>query len=163
MRVRGFDVNERGEHWAASTASGVIFILVLVGAAALLLSGFLIVNVVNGLLLSQRRIIAVMKIVGGDRWQIMGVYMAMMAVLGALAVMIALPTSAVLGRTLAGFIAGVINFDIAIDGFTWQIAAAEIFVALFVPMAFAAWPIWSALRVPAAEAISDVEIGRAHV
>jgi putative ABC transport system permease protein len=156
MRIRGFDVNERGEHWAASTASGVIFILVLVGAAALLLSGFLIVNVVNGLLLSQRRIIAVMKIVGGDRWQIMGVYMAMMAILGVLAAMIALPTSAALGRTLAGFIAGVINFDIVIAGFTWQIAAAEIGVALFVPMAFAAWPIWSALRVPAAEAISDV-------
>jgi len=156
MRVRGFDVNERGEHWAASTASGVIFILVIVGAAALVLSGFLIVNVVNGLLLSQRRIIAVMKIVGGDRLQIMGVYLAMMAVLGALAATIALPLSAVLGRTLAGFVAGVINFDVVVDGFTWQVALAELIVALVVPMAFAAWPIWSALRVPAAEAISDV-------
>ena len=63
--VRANNVNERGEHWAAATAGGIILILVLVGGVALVMSGFLIINVVNGLLLSQKKIIGIMKIVGG--------------------------------------------------------------------------------------------------
>ena len=156
LTVRAITVNDRGEHWAAATAGGIIFILVLVGAVALLMSGFLIVNVVNGLLLSQKKIIAIMKIVGGDRWQIAGVYLVMMTCLGMLALVVALPTSIVLGNIVAGFIAGIINFDLVVSGFTPTIALLEVSVALLVPIAFAYGPIHSALRVTAAEAISDV-------
>jgi putative ABC transport system permease protein len=154
--VRSLSVNERGEHWAAATVGGIILILVLVGAVALVMSGFLIVNVVNGLLLSQRKIIGIMKIVGGDRWQIFGVYLVMMVSLGFLALLFAMPLSALMGNTLARFISGVINFDITRSGFTPQIAGLEAIVALLVPMLFSAGPIWSALRITPAQAISDV-------
>jgi DNA-binding CsgD family transcriptional regulator len=131
-------------------------ILVLVGAVALIMSGFLIMNVVNGLLLSQKKIIGIMKIVGADRWQIFGVYLVMMASLGVLALLIALPVSILLGTAIAGFISGVINFDVIQSGFTPLIAALEVGVAVLVPLAFSAGPIWSALRVTPAEAISEV-------
>ena len=154
--VRGVNVNERNEHWAAATAGGIILILVLVGAVTLIMSGFLIINVVNGLLLSQKKIIGIMKIVGGDRWQIFGVYLAMMASLGGLALLIAMPLSGLLGRTIATFISGVINFDVTQSGFTAPIAALEVVVALLVPLVFSAGPIWAALRITPAEAISEV-------
>ena len=154
--VRSVNVNERSEHWAAATAGGIILILVLVGAVALIMSGFLIVNVVNGLLLSQKKIIGIMKIVGADRWQIFGVYLVMMASLGLLALIIAMPLSILLGTAIAGFISGVINFDIVQSGFNLPIALAEIAVAILVPLLFSAGPIWSALQTTAAQAISEV-------
>ena len=154
--VRSVNVNERSEHWAAATAGGIILILVLVGAVALIMSGFLIVNVVNGLLLSQKKIIGIMKIVGADRWQIFGVYLVMMASLGLLALIIAMPLSILLGTAIARFISGVINFDVVQSGFNLPIALAEIAVAILVPLLFSAGPIWSALQTTAAQAISEV-------
>jgi putative ABC transport system permease protein len=156
LAVRNVSVNELGEHWAASVVSGLILILVMVGGVALLMSGFLIINVVNGLLLSQKKVIGIMKIVGADRWQIFGVYLVMMASLGLLALLIAIPVSAALGGAIAGLMAGLLNFDIVQSGFTPAIAIMEILVALLVPIAFSANPIWSALRETAAEAISEV-------
>jgi putative ABC transport system permease protein len=156
LTVRAVNVNERSEHWAAGTAGGILLILVLVGGVTLLLSGFLIINVVNGLLLSQKKIIGIMKIVGGDRWQIFGVYLTMMASLGLLALMLALPVSALLGNAVARLIATVINFDVVVSGFTWRIAVMEAVVAILVPVAFSAGPIWSALQSTAAQAISEV-------
>jgi putative ABC transport system permease protein len=156
VSVRAISVNELNEHWAAATMNGIILILVLVGAVAMVMSGFLIVNVVNGLLLSQKKIIGIMKIVGADRWQIFGVYLTMMASLGLLALVIAMPLSNMLGGALARVLAGVLNFDIVVSGFTPQLAALEVAAAMLVPIAFSASPIWSALRVPAAEAISEV-------
>ncbi len=156
LTVRSVNVNERSEHWAAGTAGGILLILVLVGGVTLLLSGFLIINVVNGLLLSQKKIIGIMKIVGGDRWQIFGVYLTMMASLGLLALMLALPVSAMLGNAVARLIATVINFDVVVSGFTWRIALMEAVVAILVPVAFSAGPIWSALQSTAAQAISEV-------
>ena len=154
--VRAVNVNERNEHWAAATAGGIILILVLVGAVALIMSGFLIINVVNALMLSQKKIIGVMKIVGADRWQIFGVYLVMMASLGLLALIMALPLSMILGSAIARFISSVVNFDVVQSGFTAQIALLEITVAILVPLAFSAGPIWSALGITAAQAISEV-------
>jgi putative ABC transport system permease protein len=149
-------VNERSEHWAAATMAGIILVLVFVGAVALVMSGFLIVNVVNGLLLSQKKIIGIMKIIGADRWQIFGLYLTMMIVLGLLALAIAMPLSILLGNAIGGLLGGALNFTIVKSGFTWQIALYEAGVAMMVPLAFSALPIWSALRQTAAQAISEV-------
>jgi putative ABC transport system permease protein len=154
--VRNTSVNELNEHWAAANVGGIVLILVLVGAVAMVMSGFLIVNVVNGLLLSQKKIIGIMKIVGADRWQIFGVYLAMMASLGVLALVIAIPLSNILGNALARFLSTLLNIDIVISGFTPGLLVLEIVVALLVPIAFSASPIWSALQETAASAISEV-------
>lgn len=156
LTVRSISVNERGEHWAMSIINGVLVILVMVGAVALVMSGLLIINVVNGLLISQKKIIGIMKIVGADRWQIFGVYLLMMASLGMMALLLAMPLSGMVGRAIAGLVTGMLNFDLVRSGFTPAIIATEVFVALLVPVAFSVVPIWSALHETAAEAISEV-------
>jgi putative ABC transport system permease protein len=156
VAVRNISVNERGEHWAAATIDGIVLILVLVGGVAMVMSGFLIVNVVNGLLLTQKKIIGIMKIVGGDRGQVFGIYIVMMLSLGLLALVIAIPMSNALGGAIAGFLGGFLNFDTPISGLTPTIVGLEIAAALLVPLLFSASPIWNALRTTAAAAISEV-------
>lgn len=156
LTVRNISVNDRGEHWATSIINGVLVILVMVGGVALVMSGLLIINVVNGLLLSQKKIIGIMKIVGADRAQIFGVYLSMMASLGVMALLIAMPLSGMVGRGIASLVTGMLNFDLVRSGFTPAIIATEVFVALLVPVVFSIVPIWSALHETAAEAISEV-------
>jgi putative ABC transport system permease protein len=154
--VRSVDVNERGEHWAATTIDGLVVILVMVGAVAMVMSGFLIVNVVNGLLLTQKKIIGIMKIVGGDRLQVFGIYIVMMLSLGVFALFIAVPLSSLLGGAIARFLASFLNFDTTLSGLSPTIVGLEIVAALLVPILFSASPIWNALKITAAAAISEV-------
>jgi putative ABC transport system permease protein len=156
IAVRNSSVNERGEHWAAATIDGIVLILVLVGGVAMVMSGFLIVNVVNGLLLTQKKIIGIMKIVGGDRVQVFGIYIVMMLSLGLIALFIAIPMSNLLGGAIARFLGGFLNFDTPLSGLTPTIIGLEVAAALLVPLLFSASPIWSALRTTAAAAISEV-------
>ena len=152
----GITVNQNREHWAAAQMNGIAVILTLVGSLALVFSGFLVINVINGLLLQQKRIIGMMKIVGGRRRQIIAVYLVMVACFGLLALVIALPASAALGYALAAYIGPqTLNFDLLHFGVPPDILALEIGVALLAPMTFALFPILRATRLSAAQAISD--------
>ncbi len=161
LRLRGvtagsMTVNQQHEHWAAAQLNGLALILTLVGSLALVFSGFLVINVINGLLMQQKRIIGVMKIVGGRRKQIITVYLAMVACFGLLALVIAIPVSMALGYALSAYIGPkMLNFDLLHFGIAPTILALEIGVALLAPMIFALFPIMSATRMSAAQAISD--------
>ena len=161
LRQRGVSagaivVNQNHEHWAIAQLNGIALILTMVGSLALVFSGFLVINVINGLLLQQKRIIGVMKIVGGRRIQIISVYLVMVACFGLLALLIAAPASLALGYALASYIGpSTLNFDLLHFSMPPAILALEIAVALIAPMTFALFPILSATRISAAEAISD--------
>ncbi len=154
--ARSIEVNQRREHWAAAQLDGLALIMTLVGSLALGFSGFLVVNVVNGLLLQQKRFIGVMKIVGGRRVQIIAVYLAMVACFGLLALILALPVSVALAYALTLYIGpATLNFDLLHFSLPPEILALEIGVAVLAPMLFALFPILSATRLSAAQAISD--------
>ena len=156
LQVRGVSVNERSEHWAASTVDGILLILVVVGAVSLIMSGFLIINVVMGLLQQQRKIIGIMKIIGGDRGQIFGIYLVLVLCLGLLALLVAMPLSIALGGMVTRLLAGLLNFNVTQSGVNASIVLLEVGMSLITPMLFAAIPIWNALRVSPAEAITEV-------
>ena len=121
---------------------GIGLILTMVGSLALVFSGFLVINVINGLLLQQKRIIGVMKIVGGRRIQIISVYLVMVACFGLLALLIAAPASLALGYALASYIGpSTLNFDLLHFSMPPAILALEIAVALIAPMTFALFPL----------------------
>ena len=154
--ARSIDVNQRGEHWAAAQLDGLALIMTLVGSLALAFSGFLVVNVVNGLLLQQKRFIGVMKIIGGRRPQIIAVYLAMVACFGLIALVVAIPASLALAYALTVYVGpATLNFDLLHFSMPPAILALEVGVAVLAPMIFALFPILSATRLSAAEAISD--------
>ncbi|MEO1440996.1 MAG: FtsX-like permease family protein [Chloroflexota bacterium] len=153
--VTGITVEEITEHWAADNIGGIIAILIAIGSLALILSGFLVVNTISGLLAQQQKQIGIMKIIGASRGQIIAVYIAMVAVFGVLAALIALPLSSVLGRTIANFLGDFLNFDIDVFRLPVFIIITQIVVALLAPLIAALVPVLSGTGVSAAEAISD--------
>jgi putative ABC transport system permease protein len=161
LRERGMiagaiTVNQNHEYWAAAQINGIALILTIVGSLALVFSGFLVVNIINGLLLQQKRVIGVMKIVGGRRPQIIAIYMATVACFGLLALVLAVPASLLVGYSLAAYVGPqTLNFDLLHFNLPPSILALEIAVALLAPMTFALFPILNATRLSAAQAISD--------
>lgn len=161
LRERGIitsaiNINQNREHWAAAQINGIALILTIVGSLALIFSGFLVINIINALLMQQKRLIGVMKIVGGRRTQIIVVYLAMVACFGLLALVIALPASTFIGYQLAAYVGPqTLNFDLISFSLPPSILALEVSVALLAPMLFALIPILNATRLPAAQAISD--------
>ncbi len=143
-------------HWAADILTSLILILVVIGFASLLLSSFLVVNTISGLMQQQKRQIGMMKIIGASRWQIVGVYLVMVLFFGIIALILAMPASMVLAAGLVQMLpVGFLNFNSPPMYLPPQIALLETGVALLSPLAAAILPILNGTRIPPAEAISD--------
>jgi putative ABC transport system permease protein len=160
--VREVDVPEPGEHIHAAQMDSLLFTQGAFGALALLLSGFLVVNLVAAMLAGQVREIGVMKAIGAAGRQIAAMVLGLALVLGLAACLVALPVAAWLGLAYARFSAELLNFDV--EGFAiplWAIAV-QLAVGALLPVAAAAVPVARGCRIPVAAALSDVGLdGRA--
>ncbi len=163
--VNAVNVREADQHWAADVMDGISTILIIVGLVSLLLSGFLVVNTISGLLAQQKRQIGIMKVIGASRPQIISVYLVMVIFLGLIALMIAIPASMALGRfLLVDVMSSFLNFDIRNFHLPFDILVLQIAVAIVSPIVSALVPILNGTSMTAADAISDYAVqGRSGV
>jgi putative ABC transport system permease protein len=83
-----------GKHPAAESIDPINMILGVLGLLSLVLSGFLVINTMQAQLAQQTRQIGIMKAVGGQFGQILGVYYAMVLAYAVLALAVGLPLGA---------------------------------------------------------------------
>ncbi|NOT09080.1 MAG: ABC transporter permease [Gemmatimonadales bacterium] len=162
-RVADVDVPEPGAHIHAGQINSLLLAKGAFGLLALLLSGFLVVNLISAMLTGQVREIGVMKALGARSGQLAAMYLALALLLGFVACLVALPVAALVGRAYAGFIAEILNFDTT--GFsipTWAFAL-QVAVGLLLPVAAASIPVIRGCRIPVSEALRDFGIaGQDH-
>jgi putative ABC transport system permease protein len=156
LKVTSLQSRGNNQHWAVDIMSGLGVILVGMGLFSLILSGFLVVNIISSLLAQQKRQIGMMKVVGGTASQVTGIYLAMVTFFGVLALIVAVPGSMALAYYLLSYV-GVqyLNFDMNTFYLPPGILLLEITVGLLVPLLAALAPILSGTRLTAAQAISD--------
>jgi putative ABC transport system permease protein len=134
----------------------MLLLMGIIGLLTLFLSAFLIINTVSALLAQQKRQIGVMKALGADSRQLIGMYLVMVLVYGVLALLLAVPLSSTGARRLSGFLASLFNFDL-LDLTTPATAVLlQIAVGLLVPVLASLYPFLANLRVAAADAMSDL-------
>jgi putative ABC transport system permease protein len=126
---------------------------------SLLLSSFLLVNIITALLAQQTRQIGVMKTVGASAGQLTRMYLASVALFGALALAIALPLGTLLMNALLAFVARLMNFNVVTNRLPLPVVAVLIVIAMGVPVIAALGPILRGTRVTVREAISDFGAG----
>jgi putative ABC transport system permease protein len=144
-----------GKHPAAQSIDPINMILGVLGLMSLVLSGFLVINTMQAQLAQQTRQIGIMKAVGGQFGQVLGVYYAMVVAYGLLALAIGLPLGVLAAGWMSSFMARLVNFDLPSLRPSTQVLLMELAVGLLVPVLAALWPIVSAARVSAARAMSD--------
>ncbi len=155
ITVNAVSLNRDAAHWSADVVAGLSTVLVFAGLGSLLLSAFLVVNTISGIMASQKRQIGVMKIIGADRPQIIAVYMVLVGILGLLAFIIAFPMSLILGPGLLAYFSYFLNFDTPALEVPLYIVLLEFTMALMVPIAAALQPVLAGTSITAAEAITD--------
>jgi putative ABC transport system permease protein len=159
--VTGFDdfLTRPGKHWAYDFFSALMLVMGVVGALSLLLSGFLVMNTIMALLAQETRQIGVMKAVGAQRGQVMGIYLSTVLLYGGLALLIAVPLGLVCGRSFADFGSMVMNYDIVSYGLVPWVLGLQAAMALGVPAVSALFPVYAGTRRTVREAVSDYGIG----
>ncbi|MFN8457418.1 MAG: ABC transporter permease [Anaerolineae bacterium] len=135
------------EHPANEVLKPMFFLLSALGFLALLLSGFLVVNTVSALLAQQVRQIGIMKTIGGQRSQIIGLYLVTVLIFSLLSLAIAIPLGAGGAYIFAGYMASLVNFDIASSTLTPQVLGLELAVGLIVPLLAALYPVLNGTRL----------------
>ena len=147
------------EHPMADLILAVLGVLGALGVLVMLLSGSLIFNTLNALLSQHLRQIGVMKLVGARSQQISGMYILLILIYGAIALVISIPTAAVAGYYLAKFIADLMNANL--QGFRVIPAAMglQVAIAVIVPLLAGFFPINRGAKTTVRRALSDSGIG----
>ena len=156
--VTDVNVPVPGEHMHAAQMDSLLYTQFAFALLALALSAFLVVNLITAMLVGQTREIGVMKAIGARPAQLATMYLAVAGALGVAAAALAVPTSLVIGRRYAALRAEMLNFDLSGFSVPWWIIAVEVGVAVLLPIAAAAFPVWNGCRVPVNDALRDVGI-----
>jgi putative ABC transport system permease protein len=137
----------------------VVLILGTLGVFALALGSALVINTISAVLAQQVRQIGVMKAIGARTYQIAGLYLSMVLLLGLLSLCIAVPLGAVAARKFVSFMAYFINFDLSGYRLEPQVLAAEIAVGLLSPLLAALYPVIAGARSSVRNALDDYGVG----
>jgi len=154
-RVLEIDVPVPGRHVHAGQMSSFFFVKAALGLLALLFSGILVLNLMTAVLAGQVREIAMMKAVGARRGQIAGLYLAMVALMGAAAALLALPLAVLAARPSVERTLSMLNFEPTGSlPPAWTLALPAL-AGVLLPVAAAALPVLRGTRITVAEALRD--------
>ena len=154
-KVGRIDVPVPGRHMHAAQMESLTMVQGAFGLLTLMVCGFLIVNLISAMLAGQRRELGVMKAIGASEGQLAAQILTLAAGLGVLAVSLALPVAAWLGRKYGSFQGELLNFPVeryAIPAWALFLQAA---VGIGLPVLAAAWPVARACRQPVAQVLRD--------
>jgi putative ABC transport system permease protein len=165
VEAYGFDVGsmtvqESGKHWAADVTNAFTAVLAGVGVFALVLSAFLVLNTISAVLAQQKRQIGMIKAIGGTRRQVVGIYLVMVGVFGAVSLVLAVPFGLLLGWFNTVAVAQFLNINIINFHLPVWVLILQILVAILAPIAAALLPVMRGTRITVREAVSDYGIGR---
>ncbi len=160
LAARGYTVSRTevpvpGAHPHASQMAALLYVEEAFGLLALVLSAVLTANMIEALMAQQIRQIGVLKAVGATPWQVMGIYFGVAGLLGGLALLLALPLAVMLGLGYAAFAANALNFDLTSTAIPLWVFGVQTLLAVGLPVAVAAWPVYRGSRLTVREAMSD--------
>lgn len=150
-------IPEPGVHPMQGNVDTGLLMIGILGGLTLLLSAFLVTNVMSAVIAQQVPVIGVLKTLGSGRGLVFRQYGRMVLIFGLLALALAVPLGLMGAWFQCSYLAGQLNFDIPSFGLPWQTLLIQVAGALVIP-ALAAWgPLRAAAGLTVREAISPVQ------
>jgi putative ABC transport system permease protein len=149
--VRRIDVPVPGRHIHAAQMESLTLVQGVFGVLTLLVCASLMVNLVSAMLAGRRRELGVMKALGANERQMAAQFLLFAAGLGVLAVSVALPLAAWLGRLYGGFQTEMLNLPAERGSIPPWALLVQAAVGIGLPVLAAAWPVATACRQPVAD------------
>jgi putative ABC transport system permease protein len=152
-----------GKHPHQTQMTAILVMLLIFAFMALLLSAILTATTMSALLAQQVRQIGVMKTIGTRTSQITTLYLVLVMLMGVAALIIGLPLSILVGRSLSNLIAQLLNFRLYSHAIPMWVFVVQISAGLLLPVLAALVPIAGATRTTILQAISDYGVARTAV
>ncbi|MBL6960247.1 MAG: ABC transporter permease [Anaerolineales bacterium] len=159
IKVDSVAINNPGHHFAYTISQGLFLILGIIGWLAVVLGGVLIVNTITALMSQQKRQIGIMKAIGGDGFQIFGMYVVLILFFGLGALAISVPLANIAAKAVGDSMSIYLNFFPATYGGYTSTLIQQTIIALVVPLVAALAPMYNTVRVTVREALTDYGIG----
>jgi putative ABC transport system permease protein len=150
----GGRVADPARHFFQDPLDGLFFIMGFMAAVALLLGLFLVYNTVTALINRQINQIGILKAIGASTFKIFLVYLTIVFAYGVLALLIALPLSALAARTLGDYLMAAFNAEGAFE-LSPLAVQAQVVIALLAPILASLGPLRTGARITVREAISN--------
>lgn len=131
----------------------VLFLLLAFSAMTLVLAAVLVANTLAALLARQVREIGVMKTLGASTPQLVRMYLALVALIGLVALLLALPLGLGGAWLFSSAVARLLNLALTQARPPLWVFAVQSGAAFLVPMMVAAVPVWLACRLSVREAL----------
>jgi putative ABC transport system permease protein len=153
VRMRYRDVTH---HPLWQIVAPVLETLTALSTLALLVSALLTASVLRTIMAREIAQIGVLKALGFSAPQVAALYLGGVLLLGTCALLLALPAAMAVAWVLAGRVAGQLNVSVSGGMLAPHVLAAELAVALLLPLAAALLPIRRASQVPVATLLSGI-------
>ena len=155
-----FRLSEQGndQHPYSNYITAVNMILQSMGILLVILSTFLIVNVMNSLMSQQTRQIGVMKLIGAQTKDIAAMYLLLVTVFGGIAFLVGIPTSSYAAYWMCSQIAVMLNGYLTTPStinLIPHVILIQAGVAFLVPMATSLMPILRGAKVSVQRALDN--------
>lgn len=144
-----------GRHIHQSQMDSLMFLLQMFGVLALILSCFLIINMIMAIMAKETRQIGVMKAIGAGTGKITSIYISIVLVFGFVATLVALPLGFMAGKGYAQFVAQMLNFELFDQQISHAVLLFQIAIGTLLPVMVAFVPIYRASRISVREALND--------
>jgi putative ABC transport system permease protein len=146
-------------HWGRKFLEGVNLVLQIMAIVSLLMSVILVLNTFTALITQQTDQIGVIKAIGGQSGSIVRLYLAGAVILGALALLIALPVAAVFAFYMAKTYLRLFNIDYEVFRISRNAVIITTVAAFAAPVLAALWPTLKGAAISVREAIATYGIG----
>ena len=147
---------EPGKHPASQSVNGIVALMIALGVASLIMSGFLVINTVSAVLAQHVRQIGMMKAVGARSGQLGRMYFGMVLAFGFLSLFVAVPLGILGGRYFVKYLGeSLLNLKISSFLPPASVFAVQIGIGLIAPLIAAIAPVFSGTRKTVRDALSD--------
>jgi putative ABC transport system permease protein len=159
IRVAAFVYQDPDKHWGRTFFDAFTLVLKLLALICVVMSAVLVYNTVSFLIVQQTNQIGVLKAIGGQTLTIIGVYLSGAFIYGVLALMIALPLSAMVAASMTKNFLNLFNIDydvfqVSRDALTYQVISG-----LVVPLLAGLTPVLRGANITVRQAISSYGLG----
>lgn len=158
--VKEIRIPPPGKHPHQNQMNSILVMMLIFSLLALTLSAILTATMIVGLLAQQVRQIGVMKAIGARSWQIAGLYLTLIVLVGIVAVVLGLPLGILTGRFFAKVVSELLNFTIYSEVIPGWVYIVQVLAGILVPFFVALIPIFRATRTTVQEAIHDFGTSR---
>lgn len=156
------ELSQTNHHPLASIIQALLSVLVILGVLVLFLSGALISSTMSALLNQHIRQIGVMKLVGARQSQVAGMYLALIAIFGLLALLMAIPLGGWGAFALSQLAADILNFVLRTPPLIPVVPFAvviQVMVGLLVPLGAGMLPVIKGSRTTVQKALTSTGLG----